>query len=159
MKTVDLDALVEEVKEQEAEAAIEEASPALEESVAEVQAQDPFQKEVDRILETYERGSKISAHHQMKRLAEGAPGSIAVARGIDITALGVQAWGDAFAAGEMWLEKRGEPEAGLAFARLQKATLRGNPVDTLRKVLTAHPDFLPAQELLAKYEGKKMASR
>ena len=59
----------------------------------------------------------------------------------------------------MWLEQTKEPQAGVAFARLQKATLRGNPLDTLKKVLADHPDFLPAQELLAKYEGKKLASR
>jgi serine/threonine protein kinase len=159
VKTVDLDTLVEEVKEQEAQAAIEEAAPAEEAQVEAAPAEDPFQQEVERILAVYKNGSKINAHHQMKRLAEGAPQSIAVARGIVTTAQGVEAWGEAYTAAEMWLQKTQDPEAGLVFARLQKATLRGNPVDTLKEVLKAHPDFVPAQELLTKYEGKKVATR
>lgn len=159
VKTVDLDMLVQEVNEQAAQAAILQATPPEAQSPAEAPLADPFQKEVDRILDIYEHGSKISAHHQMKRLAEGAPLSVAVARGLVTTAQGVGAWGEAYTAAEMWLDKTQEPEAGVAFARLQKATLRGNPVDTLKAVLEKHPDFLPAQELLAKYEGKKMASR
>lgn len=159
VKTVDLDTLVEEVKEQQAQAAIEEATPEEEPAVAPAPERDPFQEEVERVLAIYNSGSKISAHHQMKRLAEGAPESIAVARGIVTTAQGVEAWGEAYAAAEMWLQKTQDPEAGVVFARLQKATLRGNPLETLKKVLESHPDFVPAQDLLVKYEGKKLAVR
>ncbi len=159
VKSVDLDALVQEVKEQETQAAIEEAAPVDEEPEETEPKPDPYQKEVARILEIFESGSPISAHHQMKRLAEGAPESVAVARGLVVTARGVKAWGEAYEAAEKWLDKTGAPEAGVAFARLQKATLRGNPVETLQKVLEKNPDFEPAIALLAKYQGKKVALR
>jgi hypothetical protein len=167
-RAVDLDTLVQEAQAQEveeaAEAEIKETAEMDEEIATDVAPEraheiDPLESEVQEILSLYRKGSKIAAHHRMKKLAHQAPQSVAVARGTVMTARGVKAWGEAFDAAKLWYERTSAPEAGVAFARLEKATLRGNPIQTLEKVLAAHPDFLPAQDLLEKYRAKKVASR
>lgn len=120
---------------------------------------DPLAEDVSAVLKQWKRGSKIAAHHQMKRLREQHPESVAVARGMVMTARSVKAWGEAYDAAQFWMTHSSEPEASIAFAKLQRATLRGNPVATLQGVLLSHPDYAPARDLLAKYQGKKLATR
>src|SRR5690606_9672089 len=83
---VDLDALVAAAQEREA-AAARVVAPEPEEESDEVsepepsQVGDPLEPKVQEILALYQKGSKITAHHHMKKLAVGAPHSVAVARG------------------------------------------------------------------------------
>jgi hypothetical protein len=160
---VDLDALVAEARQQvEEDELVEEEEATQTKAVSlskQVRVVDPLQAEVESILALHRRGAKINAHHQMKKLSLKHPGSVTVARGIVTTARGVKAWGEAYDAAELWLNKTSSAEAGVAFARLQKATLRGNPVETLEGVLKAYPEFAPAKKLLEKYRGKTLASR
>jgi hypothetical protein len=120
---------------------------------------DPVEQEVADILSLKRRGARINAHHKMKKLQMIHPQSVAVARGVVQTAQGVKAWGEAYDAAEFWMTHSNDPEAGTVFAKLQRATLRGNPVTTLQKVVESHPDFAPARVLLAKYQGEKLATR
>lgn len=159
---VDLDALVAEAA-QNKEALSSVIGKVLEKTAVpaskQVAAVDPLQLEVEKIMGIYNEGSKIRAHHEMKNLSEKYPKNMTVAQGVVTTARGVQAWGEAYSAAEFWLNESGAPEAGVAFARLQKETLRGNPVETLEGVLKKHPGYSPAQKLLEKYSGKTLASR
>lgn len=120
---------------------------------------DPLADEVSEVLQLIKRGAKIKAHHRMKKLHSLHPESVAVARGLVVTARGVQAWGEAYDAAQFWVAHSDEPEASMALAQLERATLRGNPVTTLQNVLVAHPDYVPAQQLLEKYAEKKLATR
>lgn len=160
---VDLDVLVAQAKQDASAPRSDDEPPKIllsaQAPLRKVAKADPLQKDVDEALELYTRGAKINAHHQMKKLLAQHPRSIAVMRGVVTTARGVQAWGEAYEAAEFWLNETGSPDAGVAFARLQKATLRGNPVETLESVLKSHPDHLAAQDLLKKYQGKTLALR
>jgi hypothetical protein len=160
-RTVDLDTLVKQAQEATVHVnAIEEPEAEEELEFAEPRKTvDPLQGEVDEILGLYHRGSHIKAHHQMKKLSQRAPQNVAVAKGLVVTARGVKAWGEAYDAAEFWLKMTNSSEAGVAFARLQKATLRGNPISTLNKVLETDPEYKPAIDLLDKYEEKKVAAR
>lgn len=161
LRTVDLDTLVKQAQEESVHSsAVEE--PDLDEEVEPVEpvrVVDPLQGQVDEILGVYHRGSRISAHHKMKQLSQRAPQNVAVARGLVVTARGVKAWGEAYDAAEFWLKMTNSAEAGVAFARLQKATLRGNPIATLKKVLQSDPEYKPAIDLLDQYEETKVATR
>jgi len=171
VRTVDLDELVaqaeiESQKPSQVAVKTEEEKKAPVEIAAEKEAKellqptpDPLTEEIESLLALKKRGARINAHHKMKKLSAKHPGSVAVARALVETARSVKAWGEAYTAAEFWMKNSAEPEAGVAFARLQKATLRGNPVETLRGVVKAHPEFAAAKSLLAKYEGKKVASR
>lgn len=170
IRTVDLDALVEKAAIAEtAAAAPEERTEVIEldeefdEPEPETQsvqaAADPIAEEVDEVLALARRGARIKAHHQMKKMAVDFPGNVEVSRGLVTTARGVKAWGEAYEAAKFWMAESNDPAAGVAFARLQKATLRGNPLQTLKTVLEKNPDYEPAQKLLHRYQEKKFASR
>ncbi len=121
---------------------------------------DPLTPKVEEILALKARGARINAHHKMKALWEEHPKSAEVARGLAETARGVKAWGDAYDAAEFWAKNAPSKEAYLALAKLQKATLRGNPITTLEILLREFPDYEEAQALLGKYMAdEKLASR
>jgi eukaryotic-like serine/threonine-protein kinase len=121
---------------------------------------DPLTPEVDEILELKERGARINAHHKMKALWAQHPNNVEVARGLSQTAQGVSAWGEAYSAAQFWADQSGSRQALLALAKLQKATLRGNPMATLHTTLEKYPDFAEARALLEKYlSDEKLAAR
>ncbi len=129
-------------------------------STADEKEIDPIAAQVDEILAVHDRGARINAHHKMKKLWEQHPNNAEVARGLATTARGVQAWGEAYEAAQFWAKAAPSKEASLALAKLQKATLRGNPVTTLEILLREYPEFSEAQELLRKYlEDERLASR
>lgn len=120
---------------------------------------DPLTPQVERLLDLNGRGAHINAHHKMKLLWAENVGSVAVARGLTATARAVKAWGEAYDAALFWMTHSEDPEAALEFAKLQKATLRGNPVTTLEQLLSSRPDYEPAKKLLERYRGEKLAAR
>ncbi len=173
VRRFDVDVLARQVESDEAKSQVEtaknsgdtamsqQAKPlvATKKGSSSAPVEDPLRKQVEAILALKKRGARIKAHHQMKRLALHSPNNIAVARGLVSTARGVKAWGEAYRAAQFWSKQAGTPEAGVALARLQRATLRGNPIKTLEEVLRTNPDFSEAEKLLAKYRGKKLATR
>ncbi len=166
VRTVDLDALVEQAESEQVAPEVQaEADETEDEFDAPIVAEkadakpDPIRIEVEEVLALAERGNHITAHHRMKKMAVDFPENPEVARGLVSTARGVKAWGEAYDAAELWMNQTQDPAAGVAFARLQKATLRGNPIKTLEQVIQLNPDYEPAQKLLAEYQDKKLASR
>ncbi len=120
---------------------------------------DPFESEVEEILRLQARGNKIHAHHLMKQLLTGHEDSAAVQRGIVTTARGVAAWGEALSAARRWVALSPTSEARIALARLQRATLDGDAVVTLREVLRDDPENQEARSLLASLEATTVARR
>jgi serine/threonine-protein kinase len=158
-QVIDLDAL-EESEAKDAPIASAAASVVSPASVVDPAPLDPRKPEVDEILELKERGARINAHHKMKALWAKHPNNVEVARGLSQTAQGVSAWGEAYAAAQFWAEHSGSAQAMLALAKLQKATLRGNPVATLHSALEKYPDFAEGRSLLEKYlSDEKLATR
>lgn len=127
---------------------------------SEMAQKDPAYQQVQSILALSARGARINAHHKMKTLHAEYPESLSVARGLVSTARSVKAWGEAYDAAEYWMTHSDEAEAGVAFARLQRATLRGDAVETLKGVLESHPGYQPAVLLLEKYQkSERTAAR
>lgn len=142
---------------------LEQRSPKVsvrdDQSEREARQSDPLAPQVEEILALKKRGAHINAHHKMKLLWAENVGSIAVARGLTETARSVKAWGEAYDAALFWMTHSDDPRAAVEFARLQKATLRGNPVTTLEQLLSSRPDYEPAKKLLERYRGEKFAAR
>lgn len=121
---------------------------------------DPLTPQVDELLELRNRGARINAHHKMKALFEKYPNNAQVARGLSQTAQAVNAWGEAYDAAVLWVKAAPSEQALLNLAKLEKATLRGNPVITLRNLLKEYPANPEAQQLLSRYMAdEQLATR
>lgn len=183
-QTLDLDALALEMPEEESanvddpsDAAREPGAPGVEARAAQraengdlldVERSTPSARsappasehpEVRVALDLLKRGQKIAAHHKMKALAAAEPADARVFSALVQTAKGVKAWGEALDAARRKLELDPNPEAFLQVARLEKMTLRGNPVTTLESLLRAYPDNSEGASLLAEYTGRELARR
>lgn len=126
-------------------------------SAAKEKELDAEEAEVAKILELQGRGQKIAAHHKMKALAYSNPTHPRVLEGLTLTAKAVKAWGEALEAATRRVAVEPTPAARVELARLERATLQGHPVATLQALLKEHPDYEPAQALLAEYTNQKLA--
>ena len=119
---------------------------------------DPVRKErVERLLKA---GRYIAAHHEMKQLAEGKLDNPDVLALLTQTARKVKAWGEALAVAQLRVRVAPTPAAYIELAKLERATLQGDPLATVRKALDLDPDNSRARELLSDYEKQeKLAHR
>lgn len=115
---------------------------------------------LERVRRLLKAGRSIAAHHAMKELAEGRLDNPEVLALLTFTARKVKAWGEALAVAHLRARVAPSADAYYELARLERATLKGDPLASLRRALELDPDHVRAQELLSDYEKQeKLAHR
>jgi hypothetical protein len=71
----------------------------------------------------------------------------------------MKAWGEAHRVAKRWAEKDPGIDARLQLARLERATGRGNPRDTVKKLAEEFPNDPQVQSALEHYAGAAVALR
>lgn len=112
-------------------------------------AQSAVEVRVEHLLGLFRRGRKTEAHHEMKLLAAKHPEDARVAEGLVTTAPSVGAWGEALGAARRWNRLEPSARSVVAVARLERATLSGDPVATLHAASARYPGDADIEKLLA----------
>lgn len=116
--------------------------------------------ELERVRKLLKSGRAIAAHHAMKLLAEGRLDNPDVLALLTQTARKVKAWGEALSVANLRVRVAPSAEAYIELARLERATLQGSPLVSLRSALALDPENGRARELLSEYEKQeKLAHR
>ncbi len=110
-------------------------------------------------LHLVERRQRIKGYNRLKRIAHENPKRADAQRGWSLAAVRVKAWGEALRAARNWVELDPSVEARLHLAKMQKANVRGNEVETLEDLLRDHPEHEVAQALLEEYRAARLARR
>ncbi len=128
-----------------ANAELAESEPAR----AEPPVRSEVEVRVEQLLTLFRRGRKTEAHHEMKLLATKYPEDARVAEGLVTTAPSVGAWGEALGAARRWNRLEPSARSVVAVARLERATLSGDPVATLHAASARYPGDADIEKLLA----------
>ncbi|MCH2109741.1 MAG: serine/threonine protein kinase [Polyangiaceae bacterium] len=118
-----------------------------------------LEKEVTAALRLQSDNQAIKAHHQMKLLAHKHPESVPVHAALIKTARGVKAWGEALTAAKSVVVRRGSADDYIELAKLEAATLQGDPVASLKRAVELEPDNQRAKIILQAYLEKRVARR
>jgi len=142
----------------EAEMAANQAETQVEESQSRAQAAPDKQLDLVRML--LAKGKPTTAHHEMREIAKHRAGEEAVLALLTQSARGVRAWGEALDAATEQVRLYPSATAYVELAKLEHATLQGDPVLSLRRSLELDPENFRAKELLSSYEReRKLAGR
>lgn len=131
-----------------------------EEKSAPVPASTVPPEALERVRKLLKAGRNIAAHHAMKELAEGRLDNPEVLQLLTLTARKVKAWGEALAVAQLRARVAPSADAYYELARLERATLKGDPLASLRRAVELDPGHQSAKELLSEYEKQeKLAHR
>jgi len=107
-------------------------------------------EELDSAVALISTPSKVKALALLRDLSQRYPEDARVLRAWSKAALELDAWGEALRAAERWANVDDAPQARWELARLERATGHtSEAIATLSSVLEEHPDFEPAQRMLA----------
>jgi len=137
-------------------AEIEAESP---EALGKARQSERMQAQLDAVLGLLKSGNAINAHHRMKKLASDNPNDARVQAALVQTAKGVQAWGEALEAATRVVAFDPTAEAYYELARLERATLQGDPIVSLQKALLLDKSLERARALLSRYERDDRLAR
>jgi serine/threonine-protein kinase len=115
--------------------------------------------EVAQAIDMMSAGSKIKGFNALRRLGKKNPAAPSVLQAWSYAAVQMKAWGEAHRVAREWAKVDPSVDARLHLAWLERATGRGNPRTTVRKLADEHPDNPEVQKALATYGGGKVASR
>lgn len=117
-------------------------------------------QELDQVRRLLKSGRSIAAHDAMKRIAEGRLDQPEVLALLTQTARRVKAWGEALSVASLRVRIEPSADAYIELARLERATLKGDPLVSLRAALAIEPDNSRALELISAFEKQeKLAHR
>jgi eukaryotic-like serine/threonine-protein kinase len=117
-------------------------------------------KQLDLVRMLLKKGKLTTAHHEMREIARHREGEEAVLALLTQTARGVRAWGEALDAASERVRLHPTAAAYIELAKLEHATLKGDPMLSLRRSLEFDPENFRAKELLSSYEReRKLAGR
>src|SRR5690606_13767260 len=115
---------------------------------------------LERVRKLLKAGRNLAAHLAMKEAAEGRLDNPEVLALLTLTARKVKAWGEALAVAQLRARVAPSADAYYELARLERATLKGDPLASLRQALELDPGHTSAGELLSDYEKQeKLAHR
>lgn len=115
--------------------------------------------EVAQAVDMMSAGSKIKGFNALRRLGKKNPEVPSVLQAWSYAAVQMKAWGEAHRVAKRWAKVDPSVDARLHLARLERATGRGNPRATVRKLAREYPDNAEVQKALATYGGGKVALR
>lgn len=115
--------------------------------------------ELDVARTLLKSGKTIAAHHHARELADSHPKDVEVMRTLVETARAVRAWGEALEAASRVVALEPSADGYYELARLERATLNGDPIVSLQKALMLDKSHERARALLSRYERDDRLAR